>query len=216
MSTRDIDVFLRGQRNYIQGTQIISRTAELLDDGEWVFQQAEFRKISTSQLQAKETVAQPTPEAIATIRFTNNDSGEIKTFEVSENPAMAPHSDDSMGIAVARGNSPIAPEESQSSCWTYQNVICFEDCLNVIVQSIKAEHQVLWPNSTDIWLTGFRNLGLSVKGNYAGEGRIELSLWRQLQGKVGNQTFWQIRLPEAGLTGMANFAYRNRDTIHAN
>lgn len=216
MSVMDIDVFLRGDRDYIQGTQIISRIAETLGDGDWAFQQAEFRKISQKLLQINESEGQPAPGAIATIRFLDKISGEIKVFDVSEKPESASHSDQSMGIAIARNSSLADTEESQDTYWTYQDITCFEDCLNVIVQTIKAEHQELWPNSTDIWLTGFRNLGLSVKGNYTGEGRIELSLWRQLQGKSGNQTFWQFKLPQAGLTGMATFAYRNRDTIHAN
>lgn len=208
MIAQDIDVFLREKRDYVQGTQIISRIAELLQEEDWVLQQAEFRQLSTKMLRTSEIIQNEADDSVARIRFANSLTGETKTFGVYETGRPAARSSQVMSIEVEPSTLPATHSENKETVWNFRNANTFEDLLNSIVQAIKTEHKILWPQSSNIWLTGFRHFELPVSGVTSGEGSIELTLWRKLFGDTNIQTFWQVRAPEIKLAGMVNFAFR--------
>lgn len=209
MTMQDLDVFLREDRNYVQGTQIISRIADLLDGDDWALRQAEFRRLSIGLLKVAEVDGPQSDDAIGSVQFVRSTTGEARTFAVLERQEAAPRMQDGMVISVERSGKSAVSAETDEAVWTYSNVCGFEDVLNAIVQAIKAEHKLLWPGASDIWLTGLRNLGLPVKAHRGSLGSISLVLWRKLQGSSNVQTFWQVRLPESDLAGMVSFAYRD-------
>lgn len=203
-STFNLDVFLRGDRDYVQGTQIVSRVAELLGDGEWILDAAQFTRLSTRMLLADDSSAAAMAGVIARVQFADP-TGKNRSFALTEGAEPAPRRAQPMPIAVTRQSERSGTDKA---IWDYSGVSGFEDMANVIVQAIKAEHGERWPGCHDVWLTGFRRLGLPVAGRFPDAGRIALTLYRQLGEHGLFQTIWQVALPDIGLEGMVTFAFR--------
>lgn len=192
-----LDVFFRGDRTYIQGTQIVARLSELLPPGDWTLDQAIFSRLAAGPLLASRgEVANPAGR----VQFLS-DTGATCAFALAEGPGTAPRRDSAMPISIRRQDSGA----DDGAVWTYDGAERFEDLLNVVVQSIKAEHSVRWPAAADIWFTGLRKLRLPVSPPVDRAGTLTLSLYRQI-GVAGQvQTIWQIRAPFADPSGIVTF-----------
>jgi hypothetical protein len=206
-----IDVFLRGDREYVQGTQIVSRLADLLSGGEWSLDQAQFHRLTVRRLSACNPSDADVSAPLARVQFIQP-SGTIKAFVLIEGASDAPRRNEPMPIAVSRLDGPPRGNETGMAIWNFRNVEKFEDLLNVIVQAVKGEHSFRWPGCHDVWLTGFRRLALPVSGAFPLAGRVELSFYRKLATADQVQTVWQIALPESDVTGVVTFAFRTQET----
>jgi len=206
-----LDVFLRGERDYVQGTQMIARLAERLGPGNWVLDQAQFARITLHGLAIGETENAPEtggPPEVARIRFTDGGAGR-QEFRLTEAAGLAPRRDQPLPVSVSRtGDLPAGGDCPVPARWTYQGAQNIEGMANVVVQAIRAEHGLRWPGSRNIWLTGCRRLHLPVAGGHLATGHLLISLYRRLGTTGQNQTVWNVDLPDTGLSGMVTFAFQ--------
>lgn len=197
-----LDLFLRGSRNYIQGTQIVARLAEHLPPGAWRLEQANFNAIALRELSFAPAGAGDEAGANGRVAFANAD-GETITYVLHETGPEAPRRDTPMPISVKRVGG-----EGEKAQWAYEGVSTFEDALNVLIQAIKAENSQRWPNGEDIWFTGARRVRLPVAGPYAPSGVVTLTLYRQIGAAGQVQTIWQTDFPGADPAGMITFTLK--------
>jgi hypothetical protein len=198
-----LDVFLRGSRNYVQGTQIIARLADRLPAGDWYLEQATFQHLTTRTLTLSRDVEAAAGQAAGSVTFRSVNGDSVSLFAV-ETEIDAPQRDTKMPIAVLRTDQ----SDTDVAVWHYSGVSGFEDLMNVIVQAIKAENSLRWPDAEDIWFTGLRRLDLQIRSDFENEGTIGVSLYRKLGVSGQIQTIWQIRLPGCNPAGMVTFALK--------
>jgi len=197
-----LDVFLRGTRDYVQGTQLIVRAAEALTGDDWLFDRAVFSQITDRKVEL--SMEKPDQPVLGTLRFKRNDE-TADLFLISLDEA-APKSDLPLGIEVAATESFCDP-----ATYHFTGANGLEGVLNVIVQAIKAEHTVRYPLARDIWLTGMRGFSCSTKIRPSGEGVLEMKLLRTLAKHQNVQTLWSVSLIVNGLqveTGNVTFNYK--------
>lgn len=207
-----LEVFLRGERDYVQGTQMIARVADAASLEGGVFQQAEFHRKTLNRV-ALDVDGAATPEdTVAKVHFQAQGQAGLQSYSLCELPDQATRRDIPLPIAVARQSGPDASfaDATDASIWQWRDAQGFEDVLNAIVQIIRGEHSVRWPGSRDVWLTGFRRLNLPVAPAKASAGTMQLKLWRRMGAGVAGaeQTVWQFDLPELGVAGMSTFAFK--------
>lgn len=199
------DVFLRGNRNYVQGTQIIARAAECLDAGPWRLDRAAFVRITRNLVAFDEPEKEGTP--IGSILFTGvgDTVRELAVFDCGE-PARRV---DRLIVAQAirQGTDP-----AENGRYAFSGVGTFEDMLNAIVIAIKAEHVLRFEGCTDIWLTGLRGMSLPTQGPLPESGDIRIAMMRALTGNNGQQTLWRVDIEETGgagfCRGAVTFSYK--------
>lgn len=206
-----LDVFLRGDRDYVQGTQMIARLAERLGPGAWVLDQAQFARVTLHALVIADSLPAtggPGNPEVARIRFTDGAAGR-REFLLTEATALAPRRDQPLLVSVARAESPAADADSPAPVrWTYQGAHGIEGMANAVVQAVRSEHALRWPGCRNIWLTGCRRLQLPAAGSCPATGHLLISLYRRLGTTGQNQTVWNVDVPEAGLAGMVTFAFQ--------
>ncbi|MDX2277559.1 MAG: hypothetical protein NW206_19085 [Hyphomonadaceae bacterium] len=201
-SAPKLNLFLRGSRDYIQGTQIIARLAEQLPPGDWRFEQANFQAISTRELSFAPAGGGDETGAAGRVSFSA-ETGEITTYVIRESGPQAPRRDAPMPIKVV----PLGGEGAKAR-WRYEGVATFEDVLNVLVQAIKAENAKRWPEGKDIWFTGARRARLPLNGPFVSSGEFTLTLYRQIGVSGQVQTIWQTDFPGADPAGMITFTLK--------
>jgi hypothetical protein len=210
-----LDVFLRGERDYVQGTQIIARVSEVLTPQPHIFRQAEFHRKTVNLVACKPDGTAGISDDLGRVYFQSGSNPELKSFALSELSAIAPRVDLPISVLIVRRSGPVFGPDSGNAdapdctVWDWSGVSDFEDMLNAIVQIIRAEHSVRWPECSDIWLTGFRRCNLPVAKPACDEGSFELFLGRRLAGsRVGSfQTIWKFNLPDLGLSGTSTFTF---------
>lgn len=190
------DVFLRGTRDYVQGTQIMARAADLLPTGPWRFERAGFAQITHNIILIAPQNDDDT--AIGSVHFKGPDEETSEMF-VFDTGRAAPQKDQAMPARAQRQS----PDPAEDASYTFSGVTAFEDMLNAIVIAIKNEHTVQFTGCTDVWLTGMRGLDIPVAGPFPETGAIKLQMMRALAGEHGQQTLWRLEIQ--GDDG-ANFA----------
>jgi len=200
-----LDVYLRGGRDYIQGTQIIARIAETLPEAHWTLRRAEFARITGSRVAISETI--PGRDALGSVEFLHSHEAPRRFFLVDTH-LPAPRRDDPLGIHVLRIDGSNPPD----SAYVFDGVRDIEDMLNVLVQATKGEHERRFVGCHDIWLTGFRNTSLDTGWSGPREGVVLLSLFRQLGAAPQFQTVWMFEAQGAErvriASGAITFAYK--------
>ncbi|WP_095590588.1 hypothetical protein [Actibacterium ureilyticum] len=198
-------MFLRGDRDYIQGTQIIARASETLEAGPWRFERTGFSAITRNLIAFADQDTDGS--AIGTVCFVD-DTGAERILHVIDSGAPAPHRDQPIPAAATRQESGAAAEPR----YAFSRVRGFEDMLNAIVIAIKTEHTVRFTGCTDIWLTGMRGLNLPVEGAFPENGQIGLQMMRALAGEKGQQTLWRVDIQAndgtAFARGAVTFSYK--------
>ncbi len=201
-----LDVFLRGDRTYIQGTQILARLSELLPKGDWALGAVGFTGIVDSRVVAVELDGEAGAPATARVAFEASD-GSTLGFAVLPGDGPAPRSDRPMGISVDR----VGGDEDSAARYRFAGVRGFEDALNVIVQAIKSECSRRWPQAQDIWLTGVRRFPLPTQWSGPDAGHVDITLARQLGVSGQVQTIWSVTMPEADCAGTVTFTFKLAD-----
>lgn len=201
--------FLRGKRNYIQGTQLISRCAELFDDPSTLLFDAVFTEITE-----KEVIA-CSPEVASTWSFSTIGRVSFQVGDTTHQLALlktqrtVERLDTDMNISYKI--SPSAEPFEGSA--TFSGITDIEGMLNVIVQTIKSLHASSEPRAEDIWFTGLRRLPLPAKwGASLANGQVTVKCIRRMNNETNVQTMLETTLDFADetrrMTGMVSFAFR--------
>ncbi len=199
-------VFLRGKRNYIQGTQMIARASERLGEGRWTLKRAQF-----AQMTANAVAASPAEIAggIGAAEFESADA-IVAIWNFADTGRPAERRDDPMGVTL---ESRVVIDEASVE-YEISSPPTFEGLLNALVQATKGEHEERYRSASDVWLTGFRNIDLPVSDGW-GTGRsvLRLTLLRRMGRAPQFQTYWSFELRDAAdpaltLTGATSFAYK--------
>jgi hypothetical protein len=178
-------VFLRGDRNYVQGTQIVARAADHLPADDWSLSNARFSRITANLVTFHD---KPQDDEIGFVQFMSAD-GTARDVIVVETDAPAPRRDVPMPVQCHS----VASEDDRRVAYEFSSAGDFEDVLNALVIAIKAEHVRRFEGARDIWFTGLRGGNLSVS-RPPESGRLTLTLMRQLAGDPAHQTLWRAEL----------------------
>lgn len=200
-----LPVFLRQNRNYVQGTQMIARAAERLSGSDWFLDQAQFQAISDRLITLANTPSD-TAKIVGQVKFTRGSEQCIYYFKEMAEPA--PQSDLAMPIQVKR-----LCDTNHAATYSFSDCHTFEDVLNVVVQSLRSEHQLAFPGSYDIWLSGARNFRLAVDISHdSGKGTIQLVRQRVMASADVQQSLWSISLEDNNKisSGFITFAFKTK------
>lgn len=192
-------VFLRGDRNYVQGTQMIARAAELLTG--WTFCQSRFDRITDAKIQI--SFQKPDDRLIGSCTHAfGADKREVFFSCIDE---MAERVDEKM--------RPQLSGDGERGHFTFANASSFEDLLNVLVQSVKTSHQQIGSNLSDIWLSGMRNFLIPHDCcTKTQRGTVETKLLRVLRTSSAHQSLWQVKLSSQynlSFDGIITFAFKS-------
>jgi hypothetical protein len=203
-----MNVFLRGARNYVQGTQIIARAADTLRNGPWKLERAGFSQITRNFVSFASQ--DEDGKAIGRLHFSSDENATNEIY-ILDSGQPAPQIDLPI-LAQAVRHSLDSTADSQ---YSFSNVEAFEDMLNAIIIAIKSEHSLQFQGCTDVWLTGMRGMTLPVTGPFPENGVIKLQLMRSLATEHGQQTLWRMGIHSKDGTeftrGAVTFAYKPRD-----
>ena len=173
MAVHTLDVGLRGTRDYIQGSQILSRTGELLQGeatGPIELVTAKFTQITQQgvrvALDADDIVdgveigsaAYATPDGRRTVRF----------HEVAGPPA---HRIDDVAKVTA---DLVADADGNASC-TFAISGTFESYLVAVIEFVKAAHARRGEDVVDIWFTALMGAHLPLAATYPTSGTLRLT-----------------------------------------
>lgn len=204
----ELNVFLRQSRNYVQGTQMIARSAELLGESCWFFEQALFSTITDSPVVIAPADDGSDEDVIGRIVFSN--ATDEKIFRLKKSTGRIPRRDIPMPVKVE-----FVAEEPDAIHYRFEGATDFEGLLNVMVQSVKSEHERVFPSAQDIWLTGFRGFHLLVDIVLSqGKGFVRLRRGRVMGSNGAFQTLWGISLSDAKgevATGTTTFAFKTME-----
>ena len=178
-------MFLRGDRNYVQGTQIVARAADSLPDGDWALSSAKFAQITANLVTFHDG---PREDAIGTILFASSDKTSHEV-SVVDTQTPAPRRDDAMPVQCHS----VPSAQDGDTEYAFSEAGSFEDILNAFVIAIKAEHVQRYEGARDIWFTGLRGGDLSVSAPPQ-SGKLSLTLMRQLAGDTAYQTLWRATM----------------------
>jgi hypothetical protein len=203
-----LDVFLNGKRNYVQGSQILARTGELILSNfgsgpkltEFAFKSTTLNLVGVWL--AEENAAdeqQGTGHTIGDALFQSDKSSiRAKFVELS---AAAPKADVPETVALklksggAGGNGRFA----------FRGASSFEDALRTIVQAVKRLHEDLAQDARDIWLTGMRAAMIPIDRGFAdSDGEIGVELVRLMRSPPQYQTLNKVTIT-GGDGGLAPF-----------
>jgi hypothetical protein len=178
----EVDVFLRGERDYVQGTQLIARASAFLAEEGAHLSQATFHRITSHRvaLQLLSAVV-PGDEVIGQVQFDG--AHAVSGLAFLELPQPAPRTSAGMGVVI-EGSEFEAPLHG-----VYRFALeigDLESVLNVLVQSIKALHERLDPGVHDVWFTGMRRFPLPVRG-WPELRQGEVHIMRRRVGRSGHQ-----------------------------
>ena len=184
MAVHTLDVGLRGTRDYVQGSQILARTGELLAaeaDGEIVLVAAKFTRITDQGVRVAlaDGDADDGPE-IGTARYEQG--GALRTVRFHEVPGpQAPHLDE-----VGRVTSDLAADAAGAASCAFAIDGTFESYLVAVIEFVKAAHAARADGVRDIWFTALAGARLPLGGGYprAGAMRLEPRIERMVDGRL--------------------------------
>jgi hypothetical protein len=203
-----IDVCCLNGRDYVQGSQMISRVCALVDPAGTTLAQAKFVRLTrhavcavgVDDLAADETT-------IGTIQF----SGARRPADV--------HLIELAGLAPARTQptrtriTDLQHDHHLAGRFTFFAVERGVDgVLDALVQGIKLLHEGLNPPVSDIWFAGLRGFALPLElPEFEGYGQADVARLRLLSHQGRHQSLMKVRLTWRGrpepLEGMVSFAF---------
>lgn len=204
----NLDVFLRQSRDYVQGTQIVARSAECLAESDWIFEQAIFSAITNRVISICASCNEQQAN-IGRVTFSKGDASKL--FYLEESDELAPRFNTPMLVKVA-----FIKEQDGSITYRYESALDFEGLLNAMVQAIKAEHERVFLAAYDIWLTGFRGFKIPVDIlPSCASGSISLRRGRVMGGDGVFQTLWMLSMQddhqEQVARGTVTFAFKSKE-----
>ena len=208
-----LNVFIRGSRDYVQGTQIVSRTAELLPDGDWKMTLCQFKKI-TKQIVGASLVENKSAPSIGRAVFENSLGQRLNYYFYNQEPSAASmNTDMDIDWHLKRSTEPL--------CGTiyFQRLSSFESGLNVMVQGVKELHSMLNNSVHDVWWTGLRGGALNVKWKESlTAGQINVNPIRILANNGSYQSLvqlnWAFEGVEDKLKCFVSFVVKSQEEIY--
>lgn len=175
-SRSPLDVFYRGERNYIQGSLIISLCAEKLTEmlpaeKHPVFlREAKFSALINQAVDYSFS-AKPEHGGAGTLRFSTGDQDFIATIFAADQPSPPRRPDEVSRIVDLAEGARLCGEAG------YRDLASFDDAISAVVELNKELHARLSDDLEDIWFAGLRNAELPVAGSpFGASGRITLDL----------------------------------------
>lgn len=172
MALHSLPVALRGTRDYVQGSQILARTAEIIavHSSGASLQTAKFTRITDRGVEVAigDGDGEGTGPEIGTARFST-EAGLLNArfFEVPGAPA--PPIDD-----VPHSTSDLAAGTDGSGRCAYEIRGDFESYLAAVIEFVKAVHAGRADRVSDIWFTALAGAALPVDPLYATSGAMTL------------------------------------------
>ncbi len=173
MTVHTLDVGLRGTRDYIQGSQILSRTGELVQaesDVPVLLISAKFTQI-TEQLVRVALDPADEDDGVEIGRAQYEADGERRTvrfFEVAGPPAA--RIDD-----VAKVTSGLEVDEEHNAVCSFAIAGSFESYLVAVIEFVKAAHATRGADVVDIWFTALMGARLPLTATYPTAGTLRLT-----------------------------------------
>ena len=213
MSRPALAVFLRGKRDYVQGTQLIARLAEQAAPTGSRLTQATFSRITANVVcwQAAETCDAHDP--IGQVHFVKD--GVEHVFQLLDTGLAAPRQDTDMGVRVELEDSPSA----LTGRYRAEHPGDLEGLLNVLVQSVKHLHERAGAGVHDVWFTGMRQFAVPVDGQSGPfRGVVDIRQRRLIRRGVLHQSIVEVTVTDHDRSerhhGMVNFAFKSEHAIH--
>ena len=201
-----IPVFIRGKRNYVQGTQIIARAAELIADETFNFHQASFHQITDKLLMISDNAdLKESADFIGEVVFLKG-LEKVNLF-VIKSSYLAPIRDIPMDMEIK-----FVQSIENEIFYSLEKCNDWESLINGIVQVFVIEHKRIFPKAKDIWLTGIRNTLIPLAVQAKNEKRsLKIKLKRSYKSELNNQTLWEFSLntpSSSSFDGITTFSYK--------
>jgi len=196
MTVHTLDVGLRGTRDYIQGSQILARTGELVvaEAGEPVLLlSATFTQITERGVRvalAEDDVADGSE--IGRAQYAWGDGRRTVRFLEIDGPT-AHRIDDVLKVT----NDLVADTTGTASC-AFSIEGTFESYLVAVIEFVKAAHAARGTDVVDIWFTALMGAKLPLAATYPGSGTFQLTpkIERMVEGRL--QTLSVLETEGAG------------------
>lgn len=208
-----LNVFLRGSRTYVQGTQLIARVADRLADSDAVLARAAFSKITGNLVAvSRADAADDGRPVVGQVAFSHGE--EEQGFVLLECEAEAPRLDLPMDITVRL----VQCTGKLAGTYAYEGAVDLESTLNIIVQSTKALHETLGEGVGDVWFTGIRGFPLPAGApTAAAEGLVIVEALRVMRSGTTYQSMLRVGLLDRDdnrlLGGHVTFAFRSDEVV---
>ena len=211
--TSPLGVFLNGSRTYVQGTQILARSAEaVFEDGSGLLRQATFHSITdrlvtlTPADQAADLPAAPLGRAVY-----EDAQGNALSVVWHAQDGAAPRADRPLSCTWRRQDQGQA--HPLSARFALAGLTSGEDYLNALIQAIKGLHDALAEDVHDIWFTGLRRADIPMGPFPASSGTLTITGDR-LMGRDGAFQSIQRTCFEDGtglsINGVVTFAFKSK------
>lgn len=206
---QSLDVVLNGSRNYVQGSQMLGRSAEILsrEAGAVSLESCVFKRITDRRVRLCLDSDQ-VHEAIGTARFRRADATSMTVnFVAEDEPAPRTELHDRFSLAVC-SRADIA---AGNLAFEFLGGDAFEDRANLIVQAVKAAHLDTDGPLEDLWFTGLRNGSIPLAPIPAlSKGSILVKRLRTMAVDRQVQTLSHVTLKStsAALATHVNFSFR--------
>jgi hypothetical protein len=203
-----LNVFLNGTRNYVQGSQILARTAEIIQPTpghalaltEFAFKHTTINLVGVSladaRLSAEDQIAAP---VLGEALFASAQSSIRARFV--ELSASAPRADlpETVTLKLESGGT------KGNGRFKFSGAFSFEDALRTIVQAVKKLHEALAEDAGDIWLTGMRAAAIPIDTGFPDKvGEIVVELVRLMRTPPQYQTLNRVTIAADGAS-LASF-----------
>jgi hypothetical protein len=202
-----IDVCRLNGRDYVQGSQMVSRVCALFDPEGTSLAQAKFVQLTrhaVCAVGADELAADET--TIGTIQL----SGARCPVDIHliELPGLAPARTQPARTRV----TDLQHDHRLSGRYTFAAERGVDGVLDALVQGIKLLHEGLDPPVSDIWFTGLRGFALPLAlPEFNGIGQVDVARLRILSNQGHHQSLMKARLTWQGqpqpLEGLVSFAF---------
>ena len=184
MTVHTLDVGLRGTRDYIQGSQILSRTGELLaagSDAPIALVSAKFTRITERGVQVA-LADEDAVEGEEIGRAQYDEGGARRAVRFIEVPGpTAPRIDD---VDKVTNGLEIAADGSAACAFAIAGT--FESYLVAVIEFVKAAHAARADGVRDIWFTALMGARLPLDPVYPTTGTMRLS--PKIERMVGERT----------------------------
>lgn len=226
ISPASLDVFLNGARSYVQGTQMIARSAEHLaslgpsDAPLPELQTAVFHRISDRGVTIREGQAVSPKDApddlLGALVFAHGDARiGLHLVEAQDTAPRrdAPH-------AGRWSEQTAARQGALSTAFDVEGLKTGEDLLVAIVQTVKGLHEALAADVHDVWLTGFRSANVPLAGPLPStSGVLSLQSRRVMKGPDVWQTLQMASFAPTDATmpevrAAVTFSFKSQELTH--
>jgi hypothetical protein len=213
ISDSNLNVFICGNRDYIQGTQIVARSIDKLKLASSLLLQCQFKEILRNLVRLSVSDSDRT-SSIGEAIFQDN-QGVRRTVYFMKSEVKAACLDEEMKIdwLVRKGDKPLF------GIINFKDVKNIEDALNVMVQGVKYLHSELNNSVYDIWWTGLRGATMSTDWPKSrSSGTIEVTPQRVLRDNKVYQTLlrlkWTFDSDEPDQSATISFVVKSEVDIH--